>query len=139
MEFKIYPNFSEKEIVFITNLIDKKCNINLDTILTKKIMKIWYNNNKILYENKFKNNNKIKNTIKNIKLYNKLNDTFLNKISNPDDYNRRFYKKKQIILNNMTPEDYIVKNNLNLIKYNDIKYKLENDKDYKLYIIKNNK
>ena len=60
MEFKIYPNFSESEIVFLTKLIDIKCNINMDTILTKKIMKIWYDNNRKLYEYKFKNDNNLK-------------------------------------------------------------------------------
>ena len=93
MEFKIYPNFSENEIVFLTNLIDKKCNINMDIILTKKILKIWYDNNRKLYEIKLKNNKKLNTTKKNITFYNKLNDKFKPKYPNHDKYNERFYKK----------------------------------------------
>ena len=48
----------------------------MDIILTKKILKIWYDNNRKLYEIKLKNNKKLNTTKKNITFYNKLNDKF---------------------------------------------------------------
>ena len=138
MEFKIYPNFSESEIVFLTKLIDIKCNINMDTILTKKIMKIWYDNNRKLYEYKLKNDNNLKKQKKNKKLYEGLEKKFNEKCVDEESYNRRYYHKQNIILNNETGENFKNKTEKKLLKYNTIKNKLENDKEYKLSIIKNN-
>ena len=138
MEFKIYPNFSENEIVFLTKLIDKKCNINMDTILTKKILKIWYDNNRKLYEYKLKNDNNLKKQKKNKILYEGLEKIFNEKCVDKESYNRRYYHKQNIILNNETGENFKNKTEKKLLKYNTIKNKLENDKEYKLNIIKNN-
>ena len=138
MEFKIYPNFSENEIVFLTKLIDKKCNINMDTILTKKIMKIWYDNNRKLYEYKLKNDNNLKKQKKNKKLYEGLEKMFNEKCVDEESYNRRYYHKQNIILNNETGENFKNKTEKKLLKYTNIKNKLENDRNYRLSIIKNN-
>ena len=136
MNFENYPFFTENSITFLSKLIDKKCNINISNVLTKKIIKIWYDNNRKIYELKIKNNKKLDKTNKNIKLLNNLITQFSKKYPNSDKYNERFYKKEQIMLNNMTPENYEIIKNKKLIEYNDINYKLNNDRNYRLSIIK---
>ena len=138
MEFKIYPNFSESEVVFLTKLIDIKCNINMDKNLTKKILKIWYDNNRKLYEYKLKNDNNLKKQKKNKKLYERLEKNFNEKCVDEESYNRRYYHKQNIILNNETGENFKNKTEKKLLKYTNIKNKLENDRNYRLSIIKNN-
>ena len=136
MNFENYPFFTENSITFLSKLIDKKCNINISNVLTKKIIKIWYDNNRKIYELKIKNNKKLDKTNKNIKLLNNLITQFSKKYPNSEKYNERFYKKEQIMLNNMTPENYEIIKNKKLIEYNDINYKLNNDRNYRLSIIK---
>mgnify|MGYP001277401580 CR=1 FL=1 len=137
MEFKKYPMFTENSITFLSNLIDKKCNINIDNILTKKIIKIWYDNNSKIYKLKIENKKNLKKIKKNENLLNKLIEHFSKKYPDTDTYNRRFYQKEQIILDNKTPEKYNILNNKKKIKYNDINYKLNNDRNYRLFVIYN--
>ena len=136
MNFENYPFFTENSITFLSKLIDKKCNINISNVLTKKIIKIWYDNNRKIYELKIKNNKKLDKTNENIKILNNLITQFSKKYPNSNKYNERFYKKEQIMLNNMTPENYGIIKNKKLIEYNDINYKLNNDRNYRLSIIK---
>ena len=136
MKFENYPFFTENSITFLSKLIDKKCNINISNVLTKKIIKIWYDNNRKIYELKIKNNKKLDKTNENIKILNNLITQFSKKYPNSNKYNERFYKKEQIMLNNMTPENYGIIKNKKLIEYNDINYKLNNDRNYRLSIIK---
>lgn len=137
MIYEKYPLFTENNITFLSKLIDKKCNINIDNILTKKILKKWYDNTSKLYEFKIKNNKKLKNIKKNKNYLYKLIENFSKKYPDKTKYNTKFYQKELIILDNMTPSQYKDDNEKKFKKYNDINNKLNNDKNYRLSIINN--